>query len=219
VADTVAQLVAQVLEEGQFDATNAQALRWLTVRQRQMCRRSKSYRKTLSLGPTAQGVATYALPDEVVEILMVEVGGYVYGHLRHQDPPEGAFGWVWIGGTGGLAGRQDSSAGVQQLWLYPTPDAGGATPPPGATISVWAVCRPPDLSETSPEGLVIPGEYMDALVSGAIATALLRTEDRPDLASNHETIFLNACTELLQQSNRRYRGVGPAQIRVVGVNA
>jgi hypothetical protein len=218
VADTVAQLVAQVLEEGQFDATNAQALRWLTVRQRQLCRRSKWYRKTLSIGPTVDGQASYALPAEVVEILMVEVDGYVYGHMRHQDPSEAAKGWIWLGGSGGIAGRQDSSAGEQQLWIFPTPYAGGSLEP-GKAVSVYAVVRPPDLVEGDDTTLVIPGEYMDALVEGAIATAMLRTEDRPDLAAGHEQIFTTACGELSQQSNRRYRGVGPAQIRVVGVNA
>jgi hypothetical protein len=212
VADTVAQLVSAVLDEGQFDATPAQALRWLSVRQRQMCRRAKWYRKTLSIGPTVEGQAAYPLPVEVVEILMVEVGGKVYGHLRHQDPPEGALGWVWLGGEGGIAGRQDSSSGEPQLWLYPTPEA-------PAPISVYAVCRPPDLLEGTDSTLVIPGEYVDALVSGAIATGLVRTEDRPDLAGNHEQIFTAACGELTQQSNRRFRGVGPAQIRVQGVNA
>lgn len=218
MSDTVAQLVEQVIDEGQFDASNAQALRWLTVRQRQMCRRSKWYRKTLSVGPTADGQATYTLPDEVVEVLMVLVDGKVYGHLRMQDPPEGALGWVWLGGTGGIAGRADSDSGEQQLQLFPAPLAGGQLEP-GKPISVYAVCRPPDLSEANDATLVIPGEYMDALVSGAIATGMLRTEDRPDLAGNHETVFVNACGELAQQSNRRFRGVGPAQIRVVGVNA
>jgi len=183
-----------------------------------MCRRSKWYRKTLSVGPTVDGQATYALPGEVVEILMVEVDGNVYGHLRHQDPSEGAKGWVWLGGTGGIAGRQDSSGGEQQLWLYPTPRTGSALEP-GRTISVYAVCRPPDLVEGQDATLVVPGEYMDALVSGAIATGLLRTEDRPDLAANHEQLFTAACQELAQQSNRRFRGVGPAQIRITKVNA
>jgi len=218
VADTVAQLVAQVLEEGQFDASPTQALRWLTVRQRQLCRRSKWYRKTLSVGPTVSGQATYTVPAEVVEILMVEVDGYVYGHLRHRDPADGSKGWIWLGGVGGIAGRQDTSGGEQQLLLFPTP-LPGARVEPGKTINVWAVCRPPDLVEGQDATLVIPGEYMDALVSGAIATAMTRTEDRPDLAANHEQIFQAACGELTQQSNRRFRGVGPAQIRLTGVNA
>ena len=218
MADSVAQLVAQVLEEGQLDASETQALRWLTVRQRQLCRRSKWYRKTLSVGPTLVGVATYALPEEVVEILYVEIDSKPYGHLRHQDPAEGALGWLWLGGTGGIAGRQDSSAGAQQLWIFPTPIVGGPLEA-GKPISLWAVCRPPDLSATDNTTLVVPGEYMDALVSGAIATGLLRTEDRPDLAANHEQTFTAACAELTQQSNRRFRGVGPAQIRVVGINA
>lgn len=218
MSDSVSQLVGEVLEEGQFDASGAQALRWLTIRQRLMCRRSKWWRKSLSVGPTVEGEATYPVPGEVVEILMVEVDGKVYGHLRHQDPSEGALGWIWLGGTGGIAGREDTGAGEQQLRIFPTPLAGGPLEP-GKPISVYAVCRPPDLSETDNTTLVIPGEYMDALVAGAIATGMVRTEDRPDLAASYEQTFTAACQELTQQSNRRFRGVGPAQIRVVGINA
>lgn len=218
MADTVAQLVEQVLTEGQFDATNPQVLRWLSVRQRQMCRRSKCYRKTLSIGPTVNGQASYTLPAEVVEILQVTVGGIVYGHMRHTDPPEGAKGWIWLGGEGGVAGREDDASGAQQLRIYPAP-ATGSSPEPGQTLELWAVVRPPDLVEGTESTLVIPGEYMDALVSGAIATGLLRTENRPDLASTFEQVFDTGCSELLQQSNRRFRGTGPAQIRVAGINA
>ena len=218
MADTVSQLVEAVLNEGQFDASNTQALRWLTVRQRQMCRRSRCYRKTLSIGPTVNAQTAYAVPAEVVEILMVEVDGKVYGHLRMNDPSEGALGWIWLGGVGGIAGRYDSSAGEAMLWLYPAPLVGGPLEP-GKAISLKAVCRPPDLEEGKDATLVIPGEHVDALVSGAIATGMLRTEDRPDLAAAHEQIFTAACAELTQQTNRRFRGIGPAQIRVQGVNA
>lgn len=218
MADTVAQLVEQVVTEAQFDCTNAQALRWLTVRQRQMCRRSKWYRKTLNIGPTVNKQASYSVPAEVVEILQVTVGGQVFGHMHHTDPPEGAKGWIWLGGEGGVAGREDSSTGEAQLRLYPIPETNTSIET-GVALEVWAVCRPPDLVEGQDSTLVIPGEYADALVSGAIATGMLRTESRPDLASAFEQIFDAACSELLQQSNRRFRGTGPAQIRVAGINA
>ena len=213
MADTVAQLVEQVLSEGELDAAKSQALRWLTVRQRQMCRRSRWLRKTITLGAVTGGVGTYTVPAEVVEILEVRLGGVVYGHARHVDPAEGAQGYVWLGGAGGIAGREDTSAGAQVLRLYPTPTASGAV------LEIYAVCRPPDLAEGSDSTLVIPGEYCDALVAGAIATAYLRLENRPDLASPHETVFNDGCGELTQQSNRRFRGTGPAQIRVAGINA
>jgi hypothetical protein len=172
----------------------------------------------LSLGPTVSEQAAYTVPAEVVEILYVEVDGKPYGHLRHQDPAEGALGWIWLGGTGGIAGRQDTAGGEQQLQIYPVPKPGGPLEP-GKPLNVWAVCRPPDLLETDNTTLVIPGEYADALVGGAIATGLVRTEDRPDLAGAYEQMFTAACAELAQQSNRRFRGLGPAQIRVIGVNA
>jgi hypothetical protein len=218
VADTVAQLVEQVIAEGSFDASNAQALRWLTVRHRQMCYRARHFRRSLNLGPTVNEQASYPLPAEVTEILLVNVGGMVFGHMRHQDPPEGAKGWIWLGGEGGVAGREDTAEGETQLRLFPTPRV-NTTIEPGLAIEAWCVCRPPDLIEGQDATLKIPGEFMDSLVAGAIATGMLRLENRPDLASGFEQVFDAACGELGQFTNKRFRGSGPAEIRVKGINA
>lgn len=219
MAETVVGLIERVLEEGGFDAPNSRALEWLTVRQRQMCARSRCYRKTISLGVTVNGQSDYALPAEVLELREVLVGGTLFGPMRHTDPAQGAKGWLWLGGEGGIAGRDDNSAGEPMLRLYPTPAPNTPQVEPGAEITIYAVCRPPDLAEYNDATLKVPTEYVDALVSGAIATGMLRMEARPDLAQAHETIFAAACGELLQATNRRFRGSGPAQIRVAGINA
>ncbi len=54
-----------------------------------------------------------------------------------------------------------------------------------------------------------PSEFDDALVAGAIATGLTRVEARPDLAQMFEALYDTACTELLEQQNRRIRNSGP----------
>lgn len=215
---TVAELVQQVLEDGQFDATSAQALRWLNVRHKQMCARARNYRKALNLGPTVAGQDVYSIPAAVVEILQVTVGSYVYGAARHTDFAEGATGYLWLGGIGGIAGRDDTASGEPVLKLFPIPTS-GAVPEAGAALTVLAAVTPPELAEGDDTTLKIPAEYTDALVAGAIATGLRRMEHRADLATTHEQIFTEGCTELLRATNRRFRGSGPALIRVQGLNA
>lgn len=216
---TVAGLVAGVLEDGQFDATPAQALKWLNTRHRQMCARARCYRQMLSLGATVEGQLGYPVPPRVVEVLQVTVGGMVYGAARHTDFAEGERGWIWLGGgEGGIAGREDAASGQQMLRLYPAPLAGRA-PEPGEDVELYAAVQPPALVVGSDATLVVPDDYLDALVSGAIATGMLRVEARQDLAAPHEQIFTTGCEELLRATNRRYRGAGPARIRLLGVNA
>jgi hypothetical protein len=67
---------------------------------------------------------------------------------------------------------------------------------------------------------VIPPNYVDALVAGAIATGLSRSagDFRPDLAQRFEDQFIAATEELRLETLRRLRTRNP-QIRVVGLNA
>lgn len=218
MADTVSQLVARVLTEGSFDTDEPTVLGWLTVRQRLMCARSSCFRRTLELGPTVNEKQNYPVPAEVVEILEVLVAGYPYESGRHRDLSAGKRGYIRLHGEGGLAVRDDDESGAEQLALYPAPKQGSA-PEPGSTLQVLAVCRPPDLLTSDNTTLKIPGEYVDALVAGAIATGLLRLEKRQDLAAPHDAQFESACAELERQVNERYRQSGPTQIRVAGINA
>jgi hypothetical protein len=215
---TVAELVAAVLEDGEFDATEAQVLRWLNTRHKQMCARSGCYRKTVNLGPLVAGQVLYAVPAEVLEILEVRVGDYVYGKARHNDFAEGEQGWVWLSGPGGIAGRDDDEEGQQHLRIFPAPKS-GVLPELGTDVVVYGKCQPPQLILGEDENIKITDDYVDALVSGAIATGMLRVESRPDLASTHEALFDAACSELRIATNKKFRGSGPAQIRVVGYNA
>lgn len=209
----VAQLVADVLEEGQFDADEAKVLRWLSRRQRTMCARSKCFRRAIQLGPTVAGQPAYAVPAEVVEIREVRVAGVVYGQGRHVDIAQGAGHYLWLSGTGGIAMREDSGAGVTELSVFPVPTDSGIE------LAITAVCLPPDLLTTDDTTLVVAPNFHEALVNGAIATGMLKVEARPDLAGPFETLFNEACEELAGQTGRRFRGAGPAQIRVIGVNA
>lgn len=215
MADTVQQLVDDVLNEGSFDATADQALRWLNRRHRVMVARSRCYRYSASIGPTVANQRDYALPADVVEIFEVTVDGMPAGHARHVDLALGALSYVILSGVGRVMAPEEDAAGAAEIGLYPTPDTAGQT------ITVRAAFLPPDLSVADNTTLKVPLDFTDALVSGAMATALERApgDFRPDLADRHTQRFEAGCEELRRRTNRRYRGTGPAQIRVQGVNA
>lgn len=224
IHDTVAELVTEVKSQGNFDCTNAEALKWLTRAHRKMCERSRCYRKALTQKTVAEQVS-YPIPAEVTQVKEVLVESATTGHPmvpygtgRHTDIAQGALHYLWLTGLflavgGGIAGGDWNEAGESQLFLYPTPTESGLT------IKVLAVCIPPDLKEGEDSLIKVPATYLDALVSGAIATGLLRLEGRADLAGTHQQIFDAACSELLTEINRKHRGPGPAEIRVVGYQA
>lgn len=102
---------------------------------------------------------------------------------------------------------------VQGDWLWRAKGLGAS----GA--QVWATPVEEVQVASGLAQLKVPSEFYDALIEGAIATGLTRVESRPDLAAPFETKFADACTELLTEVNKRYRGSGPAQIRLAGINA
>lgn len=210
--EAVQRLVNAVIEDADFDATPAQALRWLNTRQQLMCERTLCYRKTLSLGNTVSGQDVYSLPAGVVRLLQVSVGGLTYEHATHGDFSALGNGFEWLVGepgmSGGVAGREDSAAGTTQLRVFPVP---GETP---LAIAVYAAMIAPDLVVGEDNTLVIPPQFYDGLVEGAIATGSARGEARTDLAAQFEEKYAAACQELKLATRVKFRRSGPAQIRV-----
>jgi hypothetical protein len=200
-------LVNAVIEDGQFDVTPTQALRWLNSRQKQMTARSACYRKTLSLGNTVEGQATYAVPADVVRVLQVTVAEFPYPEVRHIDFTMIANGWEVLIGEGGVMARDDSGAGNAQIRISPTP--GNESQP----LSIYAIMLSPDLVLGDDTTLVVPPDYYDALIAGAIGTGS-RGEARYDIAGTAETAFAASCEELNVATRRKFHGRGPARIRV-----
>jgi hypothetical protein len=209
----VQDIVDAILTEGGFDATQAQALAWTSARHRKMVVRARCYRKTASIGPTVALTRDYALPTDLRGIFEVTVAGVTYGNGHHVDISTEAQGRLWLCGTGGVTAPEETAAGLGELALIPTPSTGGDD------VSVRGFFSPPGLLTTDDTTLKVSDDYDDALIAGGIATGYRRLLARPDLAGPFETDFGNACEELRVDTNRKYRGPGPAQIRVVGYNA
>jgi hypothetical protein len=210
---TVQGLIDQVKTEAQFDVTDAAALLWLDRRHKKMVVRARAYRKTATIaGGTVSGQRDYALPSDLIEVLEINVGGLPYGRATHTDLSYGAQGWVMLSGIGGVASSEEDATGGAEIALYPTPTTNASV------ISVRGIFRPSSLAVGQDSTIVVPDEFLDSLVSGAIATGLQRQEYRPDLAQAFEQDYENACEEWRRQVRRRYRGAGPTAIRIQGVN-
>ena len=214
---TVGELVTNVLTEASFDVTEAQALQWLSRRHELMVVRSECFRQKIQIGPTVSEQNQYAVPSRVVKIRELQINKIPYGTGKHRDIPENALGYIWLDGIyvaagGGLEVRDYDESGNSLVTIIPTPMEAGQE------ITLYAVCRPEPLV-VGQAGLRIPPEFYDALVAGAVATGLTRVESRSDLATPLEAQFNAACLELLRQTRERFRGSGPAHIRVQGVNA
>jgi hypothetical protein len=209
---TVQGLIDQVVTEAQFDVTGDAALAWLDRRHKKMVVRARAYRKSVSVGPTVSGTSDYLLPTDLVEVLEVNVGGLPYGRGTHTDLAYGAQGWLVLDGIGGIVSSEETASGGAEIALYPTPTSSGDT------ITVRGVFRPSSLAVGADTTILVPDEFLDSLVSGAIATGLARQEYRPDLAQSFEQDYESACEEWRRQLRRRYRGAGPTPIRIRGVN-
>lgn len=208
--DTVQTLVDEVLSVAEVDSPTA--LRVLNRRYRSMVARSRCLRKRVAVGNTVAGTAFY--PLDVIELYSLEVAGVPYGKARRPDIygySQGTLLWVGPAG-GGLIVADASTAGVKGLTLIPAPTT------TGAAITAYAAVKPTDMALVDDVAtLVIDDDFHEALVEGAQGTLLRRIgEGDPDAL---DARFEAACEEQRRRTQRRFRGGGPAQIRVEGLSA
>jgi hypothetical protein len=212
--ESVSTVVTQIIEEGALDANSTTVLRWLNRRHKAMAARARSFRKTASVGPTVANQQDYVTPADLVVGLEVTVDGLTYGKARHTDKSQGAQNLLYLSGTGGIFFETADVAGVDSIGLYPVPTTAGLP------ILVYGAYRPPDLLLNDSVPFQVDDEAIEGLIAGVFATAMSRpNEARQDLAAGHEATFVNETEALRLREKRRLRGSGPAQIRVVGINA
>jgi hypothetical protein len=210
--DAVSQLIADARTEGAFDATDAQLLRWLDRRHKQMCAASLCYRKTATIGGgSVAGQTVYSPPAGLVRTLEVTVGGLTYGKANHSDIAASAQGWLALDGPGGVFTESRDAAGARQIVLLPAPSESGDV------IGVYGAFRPPTLLQDDSVPVQVDDEAVEGLLAGVFATGLSRpSEARADLAVSHEQVFAAATQDLAARVMRAFRTRAPAQIRLRG---
>jgi hypothetical protein len=185
----------------------------LNRRHRRMVARAKSYRKTIS-GRERPSLIRRTTPLDVIELYTLEVAGVPYGKARHGDAfayGQGQLVWSlrrgWRPDRGG--GQRERRAGIK---LIPTPthERGGD--------HAFAAVTPPDLAHG--------GAASTIQVDPTSTTRWWRVRARRTCAGRGRGTrarairsSTQACEEMRQRVARRYRGSGPSQIRVQGLNA
>jgi hypothetical protein len=218
--ETSADLLNQLKQEVGFSVSGGDAtlLGWLNARHRKMVARSKCYRgQTTIAGGTVIGQADYAIPSGALRIQSVEVGGVTYDRASRSDVIAVRNSTaVFTSEYGeGVVALGAGAAGAETLTIYPTPTVAGAS------IVLFGALRAPELTVagvgTPPAGAtnspVVPPEYFDALVNGAAAIGLKRTESRHGEAQAYTSEFDDACEELRRETRARWN-TGPSRIRV-----
>jgi hypothetical protein len=218
VAETVSAVVGEILAQGSFDLTSAEALAILNRRHKQMCNRARVYRSQAAMTRADPDVAVYASAAGLVEPLAMHalegtatdpVSVTTYSPGKRTDVPSMLAGVISLSDSdGGVFAEYN---GATSWLLYPDPS--------DLTVYAYGVYSPTDLLINDTVPFRVDDDAIEGLMAGVFATALRRPgEARPDLATDQEAIFSAACEELRQRSSRRSRGPGPAQIRVQGVN-
>jgi hypothetical protein len=208
---TAAELVEQAITEFGFDATAEQGLAWLNARHRKMVAKALWLRKAQDLGVTTAGQAVYATGANVVELHELTVDGQDYRRTRRLDMIAGRNSSLALEGYGGVFIVSGDDAGATEFELYPVPSTAGDA------IQAFASVLPDELE--AGDTPVVPPDFYDALVEGVIATGLSRDTEQLGAADRFEGRFDMETERLRRLARTRWKGTGPRQIRVVGINA
>jgi hypothetical protein len=219
MAETVSAVVGEILAQGSFDLSQAEALAILNRRHKQMCARSRCVRSELSATRIAAAGAsgTYAAPAGLLDMMQMLVATGTssfaeYRKAKRADVEAMFAGTLPLSGTGGVFVEYADALHPIQWLLYPDPGSNG--------VAIFGTFEPPDLLINNTVPFAVDADMIEGLMAGVFATALQRPgEARPDLAAQQEQLFMVACEELRTRVARRNRGGGPAQIRLSGLLA
>jgi hypothetical protein len=165
-----------------------------------------------SLATTVAGQATYALPENIADVSALEL---VDGNGNPGDWQPRSLTDIWglqrgtmrLAGSGGVFAQTAAADGTKQIQLYPVPTTAGVA------ITALVALIPPDLvNGTSP---AIPVDTHGRLLDATIALALMRIENRPDLAQSFEA-RKQELKQLLQRRKNSRMGSQSTRIQVYG---
>jgi hypothetical protein len=214
MAETVSAVVGEILAQGSFDLSQAEALAILNRRHKQMCARSRCRRdgRAATRDAAVGAAASYAAPAGLLDMTQMLVASVEYRKAKRQDIEAMVAGTLPLSGTGGVFVDYADLAHPVQWLVYPDP-----TP---TAVTVYGTYDPPDLLIDNSVAFAVDADMVEGLMAGVFSTALSRPgEARPDLAGLQEQLFMAACEELRGRVARRNRGGGPAQIRLSGLLA
>jgi hypothetical protein len=133
MAETVSAVVGEILAQGSFDLSQAEALAILNRRHKQMCARSRCVRSGTPATriATAGASATYAAPTGLLDMMQMLVASGTsfaeYRKAKRADVEAMYEGTLPISGTGGVFVEYADTTHPIQWLLYPDPTAATAS--------------------------------------------------------------------------------------------
>lgn len=185
------ELVAAVRDQGGFDSsstgsTAAEIKSWINEAYKRMVVRARWRKAQVQLAVTVAGQDTYAVPDTVEDIIEgLEIDG---------EPV------AWESAY--------ADDGTAEIVLGTVPETAGVS------ITALAALSPPPLVADA-DVPIVPGDFHDAIVDGAIATGLRRVEERIAEADSYEGRYLSEIEGLRRRGNMRLN-TGPVTLQVAG---
>lgn len=204
---TMGELVDELLEIAGLDVEPERALAWLNDRHAEMVAKARALKQRLALGVTDGGASIVA--PNVVELYELKIGGSSYKRVRRQDMEKARAQQLRISWPGLIFSSEANVGGNATFEIYPGPAA-------DQEIEVFAAMRPPNLGRG--DRTMVPRERERALIEGAFATGLAFDTEQLGAADRFEGRFDLACAELYREVKRQFRGSGPSQILLHGVN-
>lgn len=203
----LAEIIQAVADAG-FDTTagassSGQIQSWVNERYRRLVADTGWLREQVQLGTTATGVVQYPVAGDMTDVANVVVGGAPYQRISPRELVEVKAGIRVLLGEPAFAPAY-SASGAPYVELYPEPAAGQA---------VLALVERIPATLTGTATPVLPIDFHDALVDGAIATGMRRVYKRYDDADRHELIFQDHVKRLQRRVNSRI-GSGATQVRL-----
>jgi hypothetical protein len=104
MAETVSAVVGEILAQGSFDLSQAEALAILNRRHKQMCARSRCRRdgRAATRDAAVGASATYAAPAGLLDMMQMSVSSVEYRKAKRQDIERMVDGTLPLYGTGGV---------------------------------------------------------------------------------------------------------------------
>lgn len=200
-----ATLVSRLMGMSAVSPTEAQAR--INQAHKRMVVEGEALKVRLDLGETVVGQNVYQLDPDVAQLLVLRVDGHTYDRMSADEIDAlGSYDAYAVGYPARFYAPEFSQSGEGQLLIYPTPVEAGKA------ITGRAVMLPPDLVNDS-DYPSLPADFHEDLVDGAMATVLLRDDERLSDAFALEDRFRQRIRELRGRMNRRV-GSGPARIRL-----
>jgi hypothetical protein len=190
--------------------TSAEAQARINQMYRRMVADSHWLTEKITLGPIVAGTNHYALPVNVVQLLNVRVNGYAYDRKSADEIDDLGISDAWVRGRyRGFYSPEWTSAGVGEILIWPTP-----TTVVPFTARVAIVPEPMTNLTAAGEYPLLPVDFHEDLVDGALATVFRRDDERLGEADQLEARFVGRIHDLRGRKKSRVGG-GIARVKLL----